>query len=198
MSLDPEKLKGHAPRVLLQESCKRSAVIIPLIKSPEGTQILFEVRSSRIGRQPGDVCFPGGARQNGETPLQTAVREACEELLISPEQLEIIGPSDMFHNESLLVCPFAAWLSDYKGTFSKEEVAEVFTVPLKHFIDNEPFMCKSRMVRQYDDDFPFELISGGKDYKWPPRIDDELFYRLGDHTLWGITARILNGFIKLI
>ncbi|MBQ5415197.1 MAG: CoA pyrophosphatase [Firmicutes bacterium] len=193
-----EKLKGRTPRVLLQESCKRSAVIIPLIKTDSGTEVLFEVRSPGVGRQPGDVCFPGGARQNNESPVQTAVREACEELLIKPEQLEIIGPSDMFHNESLLVCPFAAWLKDYSGTFSKDEVSEVFTVPLQHFIDNEPFMCRSRMVRERDEDFPYELISGGKDYKWPPRIDDELFYRLEGHTLWGITARILNGFIKLL
>ena len=198
MSVDLEKLKGRTPRVLLQESCRRSAVVIPLIQKPDGIHVLFEVRSARVDRQPGDICFPGGAAQDGESPVQTAVREACEELLISPEQLDIIGPSDMFHNESLLVCPFAAWLTGYEGTFSKDEVSEVFTVPLQHFLDNEPFMCRSRMVRERDEDFPYELIAGGKDYKWPPRIDDELFYKLGDHTLWGITARILNGFIKLI
>jgi len=195
---DLSKLKDREPGLLLQESCRKSAVIIPIIEKEGGAEILFEVRSSRIGRQPGDICFPGGALQDGETAVQAAVREACEELLISPEDLEIACPCDLFHNESLLVYPYAAFLRNYSGSFSPDEVAEVFTVPLEHFLESEPFMCRSRMVRDVDEDFPYHLIAGGRNYKWPERIDNELFYILKDRALWGITARILNGFIRLL
>ena len=48
--------------------------------------------------------------------------------------------------------------------------------------------------KDLDDDFPYELINRGKDYKWPPRIDKELFWSCGAHTVWGISARIMKGF----
>lgn len=198
MEYDLEKLKGRTPGIILQEGCRRSAVIIPLIKEIDGIKILFQVRSEAIDRQPGDICFPGGAIQEGETPLQTAVREACEELLIGPEQLDVICACDVFHNASGIVYPFAAWLTGYDGSFSKDEVAEVFTVPLDYFTQTEPVVCTSEMVRKPDQDFPYELIHGGKDYKWPKRMDKELFYRWKGRTVWGITARILKGFLDIL
>ena len=198
MEYDLEKLKGRTPGIILQEGCRRSAVIIPLIKEIDGIKILFQVRSEAIDRQPGDICFPGGAIQEGETPLQTAVREACEELLIGPEQLDVICACDVFHNASGIVYPFAAWLTGYEGSFSKDEVAEVFTVPLDFFTQTEPVVCTSEMVRKPDQDFPYELIHGGKDYKWPKRMDKELFYRWEGRTVWGITARILKGFLDIL
>ena len=198
MEYDLEKLKGRTAGIILQEGCRRSAVIIPLIKDVDGIKVLFQVRSETIDRQPGDICFPGGAIQDGETPRQTAVREACEELLISPEQLDIICDCDVFHNASGIVYPFAAWLSGYDGRFSEDEVSEVFTVPLDFFKETEPVVCTSEMVRKPDQVFPYELIRGGRDYKWPRRMDKELFYGWEGRTIWGITARILKGFLDIL
>ncbi len=194
MDFDLESLRGRKAGLILQEHCRKAAVIIPVIKTENGPEVLFEVRSEKIGRQPGDVCFPGGAMLEGEAPLDAAVRETCEELLISPDQLEMICACDMFHNASTLIYPFAAYLSGYCGTFSSDEVAEVFTVPLEFFVKTEPIVYDARMVKDLDDDFPYGLINRGKDYKWPPRIDKELFWSCGDHTVWGISARIMKGF----
>ena len=198
MEYDFEKLKGRSAGIILQEGCRRSAVIIPVIKEVDGTKILFQVRSDKIARQPGDVCFPGGAIQDGETPLQTAFREAEEELLIRPEQLEMICSCDVFHNASGIVYPFTAYLNGYDGSFSEDEVAEVFKVPLDYFMNTEPVVCTSRMERVPDDSFPYHLIFGGRDYKWPERVDKELFYTWEGHTIWGITARILKGFLDIL
>ena len=195
---DPEKLRGRSAKLILQEYCRRSAVIIPLIKRGDSFDVLFEVRSEKIGRQPGDVCFPGGAMKRGESPEDAAVREACEELLIKPEQLELICSCDYFHNSANVVYPFAAWLSEYDGSFSDAEVAEVFSVPVEFFLNTKPMVCDSRMVRATDDDFPYHLINRGKDYKWPPRVDKELFYIYEGRTIWGISARILKGFLDLL
>ncbi|MBO4861589.1 MAG: CoA pyrophosphatase [Firmicutes bacterium] len=193
-----EKLKGRAPGIILQEGCRRSAVIIPLIKEVDGIKVLFQVRSEAIDRQPGDICFPGGAIQDGEEPLETALREASEELLISPDQLDVICACDVFHNASGIVYPFAAWLSGYDGRFSEDEVAEVFSVPLDYFMQTDPVVCTSEMVRKPDQDFPYELIHGGRDYKWPRRVDKELFYLWEGRAVWGITARILKGFLDIL
>ena len=193
-----EKLKGRAPGIILQEGCRRSAVIIPLIKEVDGIKVLFQVRSEAIDRQPGDICFPGGAIQDGEEPLETALREASEELLISPDQLDVICACDVFHNASGIVYPFAAWLSGYDGCFSEDEVAEVFSVPLDYFMQTDPVVCTSEMVRKPDQDFPYELIHGGRDYKWPRRVDKELFYLWEGRAVWGITARILKGFLDIL
>ena len=198
MEYDLEKLKGRTPGIILQEGCRRSAVIIPLIKEVDGIKILFQVRSENIDRQPGDVCFPGGAIQDGEEPVETAVRETCEELLVRPEQLQLICACDVFHNASGIVYPFAAWLSGYDGSYSKYEVAEVFTVSLDFFADTEPVVCTSGMVREPDDSFPYHLIHGGRNYKWPKRVDKELFYIWEGRTIWGISARILKGFLDAL
>ena len=193
-----ESLRGRTPGLILQEHCKKAAVIIPLIKAEDGIRVLFEVRSGKVGRQPGDVCFPGGKMKQGETPEATAVREACEELLIQPEQLEIICEADIFHNANNCIYPFAAWLSGYGGSFSASEVAEVFTVPLDFFKNTTPLVYDAEMRMVKKGDFPYHLIVGGENYKWPIRIDKELFYDYNGRTIWGITARILNSFVKLM
>ena len=198
MEYDLEKLKGRAAGIILQEGCRRSAVIIPIIKEVDGMNTLFQVRSEAIDRQPGDICFPGGAIDDGETPLETALREASEELLILPEQLDVICACDVFHNASGIVYPFAAYLNGYDWRFSKDEVAEVFAVPLDFFMQTDPLVCTSEMVRKPDQDFPYDLIHGGMDYKWPKRVDKELFYLWEGRVIWGITARILKGFLDIL
>lgn len=197
-SNDIEKLRGRKAGLILQEHCRKSAVIIPLIKKEHGLDVLFEVRSGRVYRQPGDICLPGGKMIEGETPEQTAVREACEELLISADQLEIICAGDLFHNANTLIHPFAAMLSGYDGRFSEAEVAEVFTVPLDFFRDTTPLVYDAEMRMVKKGDFPYHLIAGGENYRWPVRIDKELFYEYEGRTIWGITARILNSFVKLL
>ena len=48
------------------------AVLCPLVERPDGLHLLFEVRSAALHRQPGEVCFPGGRMEAGETPEQCA------------------------------------------------------------------------------------------------------------------------------
>lgn len=67
-------------------------------------QVLYQVRSESIS-QPGEVSFPGGGVEEGETPQQAAVREAVEELNIQSEQIDILGEIDFW---SLSARPFIA------------------------------------------------------------------------------------------
>lgn len=198
MIRDLEVFREHEPRLLRDSTCREAAVMIPLIKRQDGYDILFEVRSSTVGDQPGDICFPGGAIEEGEDALTAVVRECCEELLIGPSDIEVIGGSDFFHNFGVVIYPFVGTLTDYDGTFSTDEVSEVFTVPLDFFLETEPeFHCNEWKVPK-GQDFPYELINGGEDYKWRKMIQEHPFYFYGDRVIWGITARILYGAVKII
>lgn len=89
-----ERLNKRIPNRIEKE--KVSAVLIPLIKKDDGYHILFEVRSNKLSHQPGEICFPGGKKELGETSMQTAVRETCEELLVSKSDIKFYGPLDYF------------------------------------------------------------------------------------------------------
>ena len=179
------------PGVIIDEECKCSAVLMPLINIDGKMHLLFEKRSMKLEGQPGDVCFPGGMIEDGETPVQAAIRECCEELLISEDQIRIIGPSPIFHNLSLSTFPFVAEIRDYNGAFNADEVSEVFAVPLKFFMETAPEKHVLEWKVQESDTFPYERIQGGKNYRWRKLLNPELFYDWHGTTIWGFTAKIL-------
>ena len=56
----------------------RFAVLVPLVERADGNvEILFETRAVDLDAQPGEICFPGGAMEEGETPLKTAHLVTC-------------------------------------------------------------------------------------------------------------------------
>ena len=87
------RLAEHSPRTIWLERERPMAVLLPLIEGPEGWQVLFEVRAAGIS-QPGEVCFPGGRVEPGETPEEAAARECREELCLAPKQVELLGAGD--------------------------------------------------------------------------------------------------------
>ncbi|MEE1242799.1 NUDIX hydrolase [Frisingicoccus sp.] len=194
-----EKLRGRKPALIDYEKYRRSAVVIPLIKKQEGYEVLFEVRASNLKHQPGEICFPGGGCELNETQEESACREICEELLIQPEQVEMVAPMDILVLPSnMILYPFLAELEDYKGTFSRDEVEEVFTVPLKYFLDTEPQTYYNKVCNVPQEDFPFDKIEGGQDYKWYKGKYPVHFYEYGDRVIWGMTARIMNSVAGII
>ena len=80
--------EAHKSRALPKGS---AAVLIPILIRDGKYHVLYEVRSAKLKTQPGEVCFPGGRIEQGETPGEAAIREACEELCITRDQMEIVG-----------------------------------------------------------------------------------------------------------
>lgn len=198
MKPDLNSIYSHSPRLIGEDDFFKAAVCIPLLETAHDYEILFEVRSKKIPDQPGDVCLPGGALEPAESFEDACVRETCEELLIRPEQIRIIGEADILHVRNTLIRPFVGLLTAYSGTFSKAEVEEVFQVPLSYFLETEPEKYPVESIPKPSDDFPFDRIQGGRNYQWRTMRTDELFYEYDGHVIWGLTARLVHAFCRIL
>jgi len=198
MNMIEDLIGSRQPGIIGLQNAYKGAVCIPLIEGTEGLNVLFEVRSQHVAGQPGDVCFPGGGIEPGEEPEKAAVRECCEELLIDESSIRIIGEFDRMHSDNIMIYPFAAEISGYEGTFSECEVQQVFQVPLRFFLENEPERYRVNAVVEPEEGFPYERIQGGRNYKWRRRTGDQLFYEYDGITIWGMTARIIHAFAETI
>ena len=192
------QVKDHTPELILPERPVFTAVMIPLVEKDGQLQVLFEVRSEDIA-QGGEVSFPGGHVEPGELARDTAHRESCEELLLRPEQVEILSPMHrMTDRGRLVIDSFVGLLHDYAGTFSPAEVARVFTVPLDWLLDNPPEIYRAELEIQPGPDFPYELIPGGRDYPFFRPQRRFYFYRREEAVIWGMTADLLYHFIEFL
>lgn len=175
------------------------SVTIPLIETEEGLSLLFEVRSSKLKTQPGDICFPGGRIEEGETPYESALREMEEEIGISSAKM--LGQFDTLHEFSgHTLYTFVAELpsgSLDKINLNEEEVEEVFTVPLSFFKENPAKIYDIDVVSDVSE-FPYEETGISPDYKWRKGKNLLPLYRYKDKIIWGITARIVKWFVEQI
>jgi hypothetical protein len=78
------------------------------------------------------------------------------------------------------------------------EVEEVFLVPLSYFMENEPEIHYVDYTPAFYDDFPFDKIANGRDYRWTKRTDEVKFYFYKQYNIWGFTATMTHGFIQIL
>lgn len=182
---------GHQPGLL---GARHSyAVLCPLVERPDGPHLLFEVRARNLS-QGGEVCFPGGRMEPGETPVQCALRETEEELSIPAAEVSLLGTPDFICNQmGFLLRPVLGLVSPGGLAAlrpSPAEVAEAFTVPLAFFRDTQPEPWRYELVPRVPEDFPYESVGIPRDYAWNHGwVDVPVWYYQG-HVIWGMTARI--------
>lgn len=178
------------------------SVLIPLIEIDGEIHVLFEKRAETLRNQPNEVSFPGGKIEEGETPKQAAFRETIEELLIPEENLEIIQELDyMVTRDSTAIHCFLGKIKDLDPSEIKGnpgEVAYIFTVPLDFFLEKEPLEYVLEFVHEESEDFPYELVDGGKNYKFRKLKDKIYFYIYRERIIWGFTAKMMRAFVNII
>jgi len=190
-----------------------SAVLIPFLIRDGAYHVLYEIRAAKLRSQPGEICFPGGRIEAGETPLETAVREATEELCVDRSRIEIVGAlDDTIGPGTIPLFTYIALLHDYEGTRSRAEVDAVFTQPLDWILANDPEIYRIDLERKMPEDFPYEYVPGGRDYRWREQFYSVPFYP-GLQTelslfevprtqkmpvLWGVTARVTHSLALLL
>ena len=184
---------GHRPGLL---GARHSyAVLCPLVERPDGLHLLFEVRARNLS-QGGEVCFPGGRMEAGETPAQCALRETEEELSIPAAEVSLLGTPDFICNQmGFLLRPVLGLVSPAGFAAlrpSPAEVAEAFTAPLSFFTETAPEPWRYELVPQVPEDFPYESVGIPRDYAWNHGwVDVPVWYWQG-HAVWGMTARIVR------
>lgn len=181
---------GHVPSLMGERG--GSAVLVPLVRQNGEYCLLYEIRSASV-RQPGEVCFPGGKREDGESAVQCALRETWEELGIPERAVTVIGEMDFVHiRAGSLLRPVlgevdAAALADMRP--APEEVADTFLLPLRELRAHPPEVYAYQQPVAIPD-FPYADAGVAADYPWRPCRIEVPVYRGLPHPLWGITARI--------
>lgn len=181
---------------------KAYAVLIPLIFVEDEFHLLFEVRSEKLNTQPGEICFPGGKIEENETPIESAIRETCEELNIESSDIEVLGETDFVVTPfNLILYPFVGFLNDIdikNINYNKDEVGSIFSVPLDFFMENSPETHYFKTKLDVSAEFPYNKIQNGKVYNFRIGSYPIYFYEYNNHVIWGITARIIKNFIDIL
>ena len=175
---------------------KPSAVLVPIIEINGTLNFLITQRAFNMKHQPGDFCFPGGHSEGTETPVETALRETLEELGIPKKNITVLGPCDF------IVSSFGAHIKPFLGIINnfniknmkinKDEVEKVFFIPIDFFLQTEPMVKTIAFEPVFPHDFPFDLIIGGKNYKWGEVANKQTFYDYEGNIIWGLTAKIID------
>lgn len=178
------------------------AVLVPLVEKDGKLHILYEVRAENLKRQPGEVCFPGGRIENGESAEECAVRETSEELNIKKSNIRVIAQMDFLHTYSNFTLYSLLGVIDYevisKAEVNPDEVKETFLVPVSFFAENEPETYYFDVLPNIGPDFPYEKINLKDGYNWRKGKSTVPIYHYEDRVIWGLTARITNHLMALV
>ncbi|MDD5296494.1 MAG: CoA pyrophosphatase [Rhodocyclaceae bacterium] len=114
-----------------------AAVLVPVVDRPDGLTLLLTLRTAHLHDHAGQVSFPGGRAEPGETPVQTALREAEEEIGLPSSRVELLGHLPEYHTVTgFAIFPVVALVSPpFDLRLDAFEVAEAFEPPLSFLVD---------------------------------------------------------------
>lgn len=195
-----EKLKNRIPMPMDVKGMY--SVLIPLIYINDRWEIIYELRAKDMKAQPGEISFPGGRLENGESFKEAAIRESVEELGIGEENIEVIGEIDFLVSyANFTIHCFVGLIKDVElkdMNLNKDEVDHIFTVPVDFFLESEPLMHELALVTEESDSFPYELIPKGRKYNFREGKHQVHFYQYNNYVIWGFTAKMTKQFIEIL
>jgi 8-oxo-dGTP pyrophosphatase MutT (NUDIX family) len=123
---------------LSERPVRRAAVLVPLVRRPEGLNVLLTRRTDHLNDHAGQVSFPGGRTDPEDVDaVATALREAQEEVGLAADEIEVIGVLPTYTTVTAYeVTPVVGLLDPPRAlALDAFEVAEVFEVPLAFLMD---------------------------------------------------------------
>jgi 8-oxo-dGTP pyrophosphatase MutT (NUDIX family) len=149
-----------------------AAVLVPLFYDDRGPVVVLTERHADLRKHAGEISFPGGRHDPGETLLGTALREAHEEIGLDPADVRVLGalpPMGTFVSGFRIHPYVGVFPRSREWTLSEREVARVLELPL------DELATAHRSERLWDKGVPVRTST----------------FRMGEHLVWGATARIL-------
>ncbi|SNR41246.1 CoA pyrophosphatase [Halorubrum vacuolatum] len=177
--MDLSGLRRHEP-VSIAGAQREAAVLAPVIDRAGEPQLLFTKRAEHLGRHPGQMSFPGGGREAVDgTLVETALREANEEVALDPASVEIVGRLDDIRTSTdYAVRPFVGVAPDAEFVPDESEVAEIVVLPVAELTDPANYESEQRDHPEYG----------------THRIH---FFHVDGYTVWGATGRMVVQLLEL-
>ena len=167
-----ERLARVAPTGI---ETRRAAVLVPVLLEPDGARLVYTVRRDDLQDHAGQISFPGGSMDPDDgSLLETALREAEEEIDLSSDLVEVVGELEEMYipPSNFCVSPFVGLLPpEAEMVLAPDEVEAIFTAALQELLAPETFrtVIWEREGREYD--VPVFAVGG------PPQ-----------RNIWGATA----------
>jgi mutator protein MutT len=167
------EIDAMAAAVAAVRPIRRAAVLVPVV-AREVPMVLLTQRTAHLKDHAGQISFPGGKIEQGETPAGAALREAEEEIGLDPNRVEPLGYLDLYMTTfGFRIVPTIAQVTPpFSRTLNREEVDDAFEVPLAFLMDPANHQRSSRdwngMTRHF--------------YAMP----------FGERYIWGATAGMLR------
>ncbi len=163
------------------ETCLRAGVLVLIYPREDGFYLVLTRRTSQVAHHQAQISFPGGQMDEQESAVQTALREAAEELNIVPAEVRVLGQLTPLYVPPSNYCiyPVVA-VAERRPDFrpSHHEVAEVIEIPLDHLLDLKNIKRETWPIRGLDVTVPFYLFR--------------------EHKVWGATAMVMAELLDLI
>jgi len=158
-----------------------AAVLVPIINRPEGPTVLMTVRSSDMPSHAGQISFPGGkAHPEDRDRIETALREASEEVNIPPDAVKVVGTLGVHEGGLGFSVTPVVGVVDPSAPFSAcpREVAEIFETPLSWLAD----LSNHRLEDREHDGVKYRMFAAP----------------FGQYHIWGLTAGILRSLAEIM
>jgi len=144
-----------------------AAVLVPLIDHAEGMSVLLTQRTPHLNAHAGQISFPGGRIEESDTDaIEAALRETEEEIGLTREHVTVIGRLDTYvTGTGFEITPVVGIVTPgFTTRADPREVADVFEVPLAHFLDERNHHVDSRLYQGRER--RFYAMPYGKRYIW--------------------------------
>lgn len=176
------------------------SVLIPIVQKGNELYFMYEVRSDNLSSDPGEVCFPGGHVEKGESFKEAAFRETFEETGIPEEKIEYLGEGDILQGYADYTFHTFVGLIRYedylKADIRKEEVKELFLVSLSDIKLEEIDHIIEKVVGKSEEPFPYEEVGIDENYRWRYGTWIIPIIKIDGRTIWGLTARVTEHTLK--